>query len=50
MSRVENPVDECYPFNAEPTIEIVELLEKRVSFMKNTLLDNMEDVAYHLSK
>lgn len=43
-------VNECYPFNVEPTIEIAELLEKRVSFMKNTLLDNMEDVAYHLSK
>lgn len=43
-------VDECYPFNAEPTIELAELLEKKVSFMKNTLLDNMEDVAYHLSK
>jgi hypothetical protein len=44
------PVDECYSFNAEPTIELAEFLEKRVSFMKNTLLDNMEDVAYHLSK
>jgi hypothetical protein len=43
-------VDDCYPFKAEPTIELAELLEKRVSFMKNTLLDNMEDIIIHRSK
>jgi hypothetical protein len=37
-------VDECYPFNTEPTLELAELLEKKVSFMKSTLMDNMEDI------
>ncbi len=34
----------CYPFNAAPTLEMAELLEKRVSFMKSTLMDNIEDI------
>jgi hypothetical protein len=38
-------VDECYPFNAEPTIELAELLETKVSFMKNTLLNEMENIS-----
>ena len=38
-------VDECYPFNAKPTLEMAELLERRTSFMKNTLIENMEDIA-----
>ncbi|WPU92462.1 hypothetical protein SNE25_24345 [Mucilaginibacter sabulilitoris] len=34
-------INNCYPFKAEPTIEMATLLEKRVSFMKNTLIDNI---------
>jgi len=37
-------VDECYPFNAEPTLELAELLEKKTSFMKTTLIDNIDDI------
>ncbi|WP_183563136.1 hypothetical protein [Mucilaginibacter sp. SP1R1] len=43
-------VDKCYPFNAEPTVELAGLLEKRISFMKNTLLDNMEELLYQTCK
>ncbi|SEO66178.1 hypothetical protein SAMN05428947_103311 [Mucilaginibacter sp. OK283] len=43
--KSKQSVDECYPFNAEPTIELAELLEKKVSFMKNTLLNEMEDIS-----
>ncbi|MEZ2338932.1 hypothetical protein AB6735_25015 [Mucilaginibacter sp. RCC_168] len=40
------PVIDCYPFNAEPTLELAERLEKRVLFMKNELLDNMDDISF----
>ena len=38
-------IDDCYPFIAEPTIEMAELLQKKISFMGGTLLDNIEDIA-----
>ncbi len=38
-------VKNCYPFRAEPTIEMATLLEDRTSFVKNTLIDNMEDIS-----
>ncbi len=37
-------VDDCYPFNAEPTLELAELLEKKVTFMKSELIDNIDDI------
>jgi hypothetical protein len=37
-------VDECYPFNAEPTLELADLLEKKISFMKTTLINNIDDI------
>lgn len=37
-------VAKCYPFDAEPTLELAELLEKKVSFMKTTLIDNIDDI------
>lgn len=37
-------VEECYPFNAEPSLELAELLENKISFMKNTLIDNIEEI------
>jgi hypothetical protein len=37
-------VQNCYPFNAKPTIEMAAMLEKRVSFIKGTLIDNTEDI------
>ncbi len=42
--RLNKSVDECYPFNANPTLEIAELLERRTSFMKDTLIKNIEDI------
>lgn len=45
-----NPVNDCYPFNAAPTLELAELLEKKIWFMKNELLNNMTDISYQLSK
>jgi hypothetical protein len=37
-------VNNCYPFKAEPTLEMAELLEKRTLFIKNQLLNNVEDI------
>lgn len=43
---VKNSEDtsECYPFDAEPTLGLADLLEKRTSFIKNTLIDNIDDI------
>jgi hypothetical protein len=35
---------DCYPFNAQPTFEMADLLEKRSNFMKDTLIPNMENI------
>jgi hypothetical protein len=37
-------VEECYPFNAQPTVELAELLEKKISFMRKTVVHSIEDV------
>jgi hypothetical protein len=37
-------IDNCYPFNAAPTIEMANLLQKRTLFMKNTLIKNIDDI------
>jgi hypothetical protein len=42
--KSSNSVDECFPFMAEPTIELAELLEKKLSFMKGALINNIEDI------
>ena len=42
--RANKPVDERYPFNVSPTLEMAELLEKRTYFMRNTLIENIEDI------
>lgn len=44
--KEEKSVERCYHFNVEPNIELALLLEKKVSFMKSTLLDNIEDIPY----
>jgi hypothetical protein len=43
--KIGGPINECYPFNVKPTLELAELLEIRVSFMKNTLIKNIDDLA-----
>ncbi len=52
INHIENKksVVDCYPFNAEPTIEVAELLDKKILFMKQSLLDNMSNVSLHLIK
>ena len=37
-------IEHCYPFNAEPTIEMATLLEKRTSFMKNILIGDIDNL------
>ena len=37
-------VEDCYPFNANPTIEMAKLLEKRILFMKSTLITNIDNI------
>jgi hypothetical protein len=34
----------CYPFDAEPTLELAELLEKKISFMKTTVVNNIQNI------
>ncbi|MCO5936451.1 hypothetical protein NAF17_12965 [Mucilaginibacter sp. RB4R14] len=37
-------VDECYPFNAEPTNQVANLLKNKITFVKNVVIENIEDV------
>ena len=41
-------VKDCYPFRAEPTIEMTDMLEKRSHFIKNTLIHNIENIPLKL--
>lgn len=43
-------MDDCYPFDAKPTIELAELLEARINFMKDSLIPNMEKLTLEISK
>ena len=47
--RAGNSVDECYPFDVEPTIEFADLLEKKISFMKSTLIFNINDIPFNVN-
>jgi len=51
IATVKNglPVDNCFPFNAEPDLELAELLEKKILFMKATLIENIPDVPLHIT-
>jgi hypothetical protein len=48
--QAQRSVEGCFPFNAEPIIELAQRLQNKVSFMKNTLLLHIDDVQLHLSK
>ena len=37
-------LDDCYPFNAAPTLEMADLLERRVSIIKNSIVPDIEDL------
>ncbi|WP_184545844.1 hypothetical protein [Mucilaginibacter sp. FT3.2] len=47
--RARKSVEDCYPFDAEPKIELANLLAKRIAFMKDALLNNMDEVALHIN-
>jgi hypothetical protein len=38
-------VEDCYPFNASPTVEMAELLETRVNQIKNNLIPNIDEIS-----
>jgi hypothetical protein len=38
-------LDKCYPFKANATVQMAELLERKISFMKNTLVANIDSIA-----
>lgn len=42
--KLGKSVENCYPFKAKPTKEMAGLLEQKVSFMKTTLIDNIDDI------
>lgn len=37
-------VDDCYPFSAEPTMEMADMLKKRVDFIEKTIIPNIDEV------
>jgi hypothetical protein len=37
-------VDDCYPFNSEPTIEMADMLKKRVHFIEKTIIPNIDEI------
>ncbi|WP_152620366.1 hypothetical protein [Pedobacter lusitanus] len=46
ITKVESglSVAGCYPFNAEPTVEIAEMLKKRVVLIENSVIPNMDEI------
>jgi hypothetical protein len=43
--KARQSTKQCFPFKAEPTIEMATLLESRTSFMKEILIDNIDDIS-----
>jgi hypothetical protein len=41
-------VDECYPFDAEPTMEMADLLKRRVTIIENSIFQILMKLSYHL--
>ncbi len=37
-------VETCFPFNADPSIELAKLLETKISFMSNTLVHHIDNI------
>ena len=42
--KLGKSINNCYPFQAEPTKEMATLLENRTNFIKKTLLKNILDI------
>jgi hypothetical protein len=39
------PIDECYPFEADATLEMADLLKRRIQVMENSIIENIKDIA-----
>lgn len=37
-------VEDCYPFNAEPTTEMSNMLKKRVNQIENSIIPNVDEI------
>lgn len=37
-------VEDCYPFDHEPTMELADLLKKRADFIENSILPNVDEM------
>ncbi|WP_442589902.1 hypothetical protein ACSBL2_01445 [Pedobacter sp. AW31-3R] len=46
ISNVESglSVDECYPFDADPTMEMADLLKRRVAIIENSIIPNVDEI------
>ncbi|MBS1500834.1 MAG: DUF4826 family protein [Bacteroidetes bacterium] len=42
-------IDDCYPFNAKPTIEMANLLTIRATFIQDVLIRNIDDIPLKVS-
>lgn len=42
--KANESIEDCYPFDAKPTVEMADLFYKKVSFMRDTLIDNIDDI------
>ena len=43
--KIGESLDRCYPFKANATVQMAKLLERKISFMKNTLVANIDNIA-----
>lgn len=46
ISNIESglSVEDCYPFNTEPTMEMANLLKKRVAIIENSIIPNIDEI------
>jgi len=46
--KLNLPLNDCYPFNVNPTIQFAELLERKVRFIKDEVIDNIDDLQLNI--
>ncbi|MGY0039916.1 hypothetical protein [Pedobacter sp. NJ-S-72] len=46
ISNVESglSVKDCYPFDADPTLEMADLLKRRVAIIENSIIPNIDEI------
>jgi len=37
-------VDDCYPFNTKPTMQMADMLKKRVDFIYENIISNVDEI------